>query len=188
MGLLSRIGIGQAKHSDFDHDAAALEETLPSEIAGRPLMKWSLAGAEFWKAVGRKPNASALAELAALGLGPGDMQMAVAGRTDTRNDPPYLVWVVKFGNLTGAQLRAPYPSYLAMAPMRVDTHRGEGLHERLIADRHVLVGNEQMVKQNAYHRGLPYVYVANSEIYAVIADKEAWAEEAIRSLPMRDQA
>ena len=188
MGLLSRIGIGQAKHSDFDHAAHALEETLPAEIAGRPLVKWSVSGAEFWKAVGRKPNASALAELEALGLGVGDMQLAVASRADTRRDPSSIVWGVKFGALTGAALKAPYPSYLAMAAMRVDTHRGEGLRERLIADRQVMVGNPEMVNQNAYHRGLPYVYMADSAIYAVIAEEEKWAAEAIRSLPMRDSA
>jgi len=186
MGLLSRIGIGRAKHSDFDHHAGALEDTLPAEVAGRPLVKWSVSGAEFWRAVGRKPNASALAELEALELGPGDMQMAVANRSDTRRDPPFLVWVVKFGALTGAALRKPYPSYLAMAAMRVDTHRGEGLKERLIADRKVMVGNQQMVNQNNYHRGLPYVYVTDSAIYGVIAEEEQWATEAIRSLPMRD--
>lgn len=188
MGLLSRIGIGQAKHSDFDHTAAALEETLPSAIAGRPLVKWSVSGAEFWRAVGRKPNASALAELEALGLGPGDMQLAVAGRSDTRRDPPSIVWVVKLGTLTGAALLEPYPSYVAMAAMRVDTHRGQGLKERSVADRQVMVGDEAMVNQNAYHRGRPYVYVTNSAIYAVIAEEEQWAAEAIRSLPMRDSA
>jgi len=186
MGLLSSIGIGRARHSDFDHDAAALEQSLPDEIAGRPLVKWSVSGAEFWKAVGRKPNRSALAELDKLGLGANDMQMAVAGRADTRRDPPYIVWVVKFGNLAGAALREPLPSYLAMAVMRVDTHRGESLQESVIAERQVMVGNQQMVNQNAYHRGLPYVYVTDSAIYAVIAEEKQWAEGAIRSLPMRD--
>jgi len=187
MGLLSRIGIGRAKHSDFDHHASALEETLPQEIAGRPLAKWSVSGAEFWKAVGRKPNASAMAELETLGLGTGDMQMAAAGRADTRRDPPYLVWGVKFGNLTGAPLREAFPLHLAMTVMRVDTHRGEGLKERVIAERQVLVGDEQMVNQNSFHRGRPYVYFTHSAIYAVIAEDELWAAEAIRSLPpMRD--
>jgi len=186
MGFLSRIGIGRASHSDFDHDAPELEATLPAQIAGRPLVKWSIAGASFWKAVGRKPNASVNAELSALGLEADDMQLAVAGRTDTRRDPPYIVWAVKFGGLTGAALRKPLPSYLALAPMRVDTNRGEDFQDRLIANRQVMVGNRAMVNQGSHHRGLPYVYVANSAIYAVIAEEEPWAEEAIRSLPMRD--
>ena len=148
-------------------------------------MKWSVSGGEFWKAVGRKPNASALTELEALELGPGDMQMAVSGRADTRRDPPYVIWAVKFGTLSGEALREPFPMYLAMAVMRVDTHRGEGLKQRLIADRQVMVGNKQMVNQNSYHRGLPYVYFTDTAIYAVIAEEEQWAEEAIRALPMR---
>jgi hypothetical protein len=114
------------------------------------------------------------------------MQLAVAGRADTRRDPPYIVWAVKFGGLTGAALRNPLPSYLALAPMRVDTSRGADLEDRLIANRQVTVGNRAMVNQGSHHRGVPYVYVANSAIYGVIAEERPWAEEAIGSLPMRD--
>jgi hypothetical protein len=188
MGLLSRIGIGQAKHSDFDHAAAALEETLPQAIAGRPLVRWSVSGAEFWRAAGRKPNASALAELERLRIGPTDMQLAVAGRADTRRDPPFVIWAVKFGALTRALLRDPFLSQLTLAAMRADANRGDGLQQRQIADRQVLVGNRQMVNQNNYHRGVPYLYVADSAIYGVIAEDEPWAHEAIRALPMRDSA
>jgi len=185
MGLLSRIGIGRASHSDFDHDAPDLEATLPAQVAGRPLVKWSIAGASFWKAVGHKPG-SLGAELRAIGLTADDMQLAVAGRADTRRDPPYIVWVVTFGGLTGAALRDSLPSYLALAPMRIDPSRGDDFEERLIADRQVMVGNREMVNQGVHHRGVPYVYVADSGIYALIAEEQPWAEEAIGSLPMRD--
>jgi hypothetical protein len=188
MGLLSRIGIGKASHSDFDHHASALEDSLPSEVGGRSLVKWSVSGAEFWRAVGRKPNAAMLAELHALRLGPGDMQMAVANRADTRRDPPHVVWAVRFGGLTGEVLREPLLLSLAMAVMRVETRRGEPLQERRMADRQVMVGGEAMVNQNNHHRGRPYVYIADSAIYGVIAQDEKWAEEAIGSLAMRDSA
>ena len=188
MGLLSRIGIGQAKHSDFDHGASELEATLPAQVNGRRLIKWSVSGPEFWRAVGRKPGASE-AELQVLGSSPDDIQMAAAGRSDTRRDPPYIVWAVRFGGLTGESLRKPVPSYLAMAVMRVDPTRGEGFKDTTIDGRSVMVGNRAMVNQNNHHRGLPYVYLTDSVIYAVISEDEQWATEAIQALPpVRDSS
>src|SRR5262245_7756882 len=147
MGVLSWLGVSP-KHSDFDHVAKELEATLPDQVAGRPLVKWSIAGKEFWKAAGRKPNASLDAELDALGLSRDDMQLAVAGRADTRIDPPYVCWAVRFGGLTGAALGSSLPSSLAMNVMRVDPHKGDDFARRTIAGRPVMVGNREMVRQN----------------------------------------
>jgi len=183
MGLLSRIGIGQAQHFDFDHGASDLEATLPAQVDGRPLIKWSICGLEFWRAVGRKPGANDEAKLQALGLSRDDMAMAVAGRADARRAPPYIVWAVRFGGLTGYALREPLPSYLAMAVMRVDPNRGDGFKDATLGGRSVMVGNRAMVNQNNHHRGLPYVYLTDSAIYAVITEEERWAAEAIRALP-----
>jgi hypothetical protein len=175
--------------SAFDHDAPELEATLPATVAGRPLVRWSVAGDNFWKAAGGKRVRSALTpELAALGVAPTDMEMAVAGREDTRHDPPFIIWVLRFGDLKGVPLTGPLPLALAMGAMRGNVNRGENWRDARFAGRQVLIGNRDMISQNRYHVGLPYVWLTNDAIYALVADDEAWAEEVIRDHEGRAQS
>lgn len=156
---------------------------MPPAVAGRSLVRWSVAGENFWKVAGGDRARSTLApELASVGLSPADIEMAVAGREATSH-PPYIIWALRYGALRGVDLWGPVPSALAMDVMHVDANQGENWRDALIAGRKVLVGNPAMVHQDAHHRGLPYMYVATTAIYALIAEDGAWAEEAIGGLP-----
>lgn len=126
---------------------------------------------------------SALApELASVGLSPADIAMAVAGRAD-KSHPPYIIWGLRFGDLSGEALRGPVPSSLAMDVMHVDANQGETWSDATFGGTAVLVGNHHMVHQDEHHRGKPYVHIGTRAIWAVIADDEAWAREAIEALP-----
>jgi hypothetical protein len=184
---LTRLLRGPSKPVVFEHDAPDLEAKLPVTVASRPLVRWSVAGENFWKLAGGDRVKSALVpELATLGLSPADIELAVAGREDTSHDPPYIIWALRFGHLTGADLEGPIPSSLAMDVMNVDANQGDNWRDDLVGGRKVFVGNSAMVSQDRHHRGIPYIYLTKTCIYALISDDAAWAEEAIRSLPMRD--
>jgi len=109
--------------------------------------------------------------------------MAVTGRSDARQDPPYISWAVRFGKLEGPALTSPAPSSLAMAVMTVDPNQGANWIDKSIAGKAVLVGHPGMVRQDDHHRGLPVVHVGRTAIYAVIAEDDAWIEEVIAGLP-----
>ena len=155
---------------------------MPSAVAGRQLVRWSVAGENFWKVLGGDRARSALGpELSSVGLIPADISMAVAGRSDT-TQPPNIIWGLRFGSLRGDALWGPVPSSLAMDVMHVDPNQGENWLDATIAGKKVLVGNDLMVHQDRHHRGKPYVLIGNRAIYALITDDEAWAREAIEAL------
>jgi len=182
MSWLSKFRQVQAKPI-LPHDATDLESMLPAAVGGRTLVRWSAAGPNFWQALGGdRVQADWQTDLANAGASANEIEMAVAGRERT-SDPPYIIWALRFGKLTGAQLRAPGPSALAMAAMHVDANQGENWGDRTFGGKRVLIGHRAMVNQDRHHRGIPMVYMAPSAIYALIADDEAWAEEAIRALP-----
>lgn len=186
MGWLNKLTKRSSTGGDFRHDAPALEGTLPQTVAGRRLARWSVASASFWEvAGGDRVRSSLTPKLESVGLLPSDIEMAVAGREDA-NGPPYIVWALRFGALTGAALKGPVPSALAMDLMHVDANQGENWRGATIAGRRVLVGNRAMVHQDDHHRGLPYVCLTSTTIYAIIADDEAWAGEVIAGLPVDD--
>lgn len=164
------------------HDAPDLEATMPTTVASRPLVIWSVAGATMWDALGGARVRSAVgSELEGAGISPDAIAMAVAGRQNMR-DPPSIVWALRFGDHPAASL-PPAATALAMDVMRVDANQGENWQDATIGDKKVLVGNHKMVHQDRHHRGKPYVYLGAAAIYGVIADDEAWAAEAISQLP-----
>jgi hypothetical protein len=182
MAWLSRLIKRRSKPGVDSHDAPDFEAELPAAIAGRQLVRWSVDGENFWKSVGGDGASAVFApELASVGLSPGDITMAVAGRSDTTH-PPSIVWGLRFGILRGDALHGPVPSSLAMDVMHVDAHQGENWKDATIAGKKVLVGNDLMVHQDRHHRGRPYVFIGERAIYALIADDEAWAREAIEAL------
>ena len=109
--------------------------------------------------------------------------MAVAGRADSKLDPPYIIWVMRFGRLRGSALRAQAPSSIAMGAMSIDPNQGADWLDREIAGRQVLVGHSGMVHQDDHHRGWPVVYLTIDCIYALIAAEDGWIEEVVASLP-----
>jgi hypothetical protein len=185
MSWLTRLRKGRSEEPILQHDAPDLESTLPASVAGRPMVRWSVAGSNFWRTVGGDPARSSWErDLATVGLSSGEIAMAVAGRQDTSH-PPYIVWVLRFGQLTGSVLHEAAPSSLAMGVMHVDANRGANWQDARIGGKRVLVGHRGMVHQDGHHRGSPIVYIAKSAIYALIADDDAWSEEVIRALPGR---
>jgi hypothetical protein len=182
MAWLSRLIKGRSGPVVAAHDAPDFEAELPAEVAGRQLVRWSVDGENFWKSAAGERGRSVLApELASVGLSPADITMAVAGRSDSTH-PPYIVWALRFGSLRGDALHGPVPSSLAMDVMHVDANQGENWKEATLAGKKVLVGNDLMVHQDQHHRGKPYVFIGSTAIYALIADDEAWAREAIAAL------
>jgi hypothetical protein len=168
----------------FRHDAPDLENTLPAAVAGRSLVRWSVAGDNFWAAMGGNRARSAWTpDLAAIGVSPTDLEMAVAGRAHPKDDPPYIIWAVRFAKSPGINLAGPAPSSLAMGVMHVDPNQGDDWRQGLMGDRRVLVGNSSMVRQDAHHRGVPVVYLTSTVIYALIADDDEWSTEVIGALP-----
>jgi hypothetical protein len=180
----ARLVKGRPKERIFQHDAPDLESTLPATVAGRLLVRWSVAGGNFWKVLGGDRVRSGWAsDLGALGLSADEIAMAVAGRGDTSHDPPYIIWVLRFGNVKGSALRQAAPSSLAMGVMNVNPNQGEDWRDTRIAGKRVLVGHRGMVRQDDHHRGIPVVYLSTTAIFALIADDDAWSEEVIRALP-----
>jgi hypothetical protein len=90
------------------HQNPELEALLPKGVNGRELTIWSISG---WCWVDLDyPSDPAFAR-AASGMGDegvkvGDLAMAVAGRSDTQQDPPYFVFAVR---KSGDQTRMPPP-------------------------------------------------------------------------------
>ena len=181
VGFLSRLLSGKQIRAVGSHDAPALEATMPSTVAGRPLVIWSVAGDNFWS-VASRGNARSVASprLAAAGLNPDALALAVAGRADTR-DPPYIIWAVQFGDHSGHGL-PPIASALLFGVMRVDGSQGEELRQVEIEGTVIAVGNSQMVRQDRHHRGRPYIMVGSTALYSFITDDDAWASEVVRTL------
>ena len=173
------------KQPSFPHDAPDLEATMPSSVAGRALVTWSVSGDRFWENLDRQGGGrlrSALGpELDDAGLPPDSIAMAVAGRED-KSHPPSIVWAMRFGEERAAALPAPATA-LAMEVMHVDANQGANWQDAIVADKAVLVGHHKMVRQDRHHRGKPYVYLGGWALYALIAEDEAWAAEVIRNLP-----
>jgi hypothetical protein len=185
LSLLDRLKKRPAEPPAYPHDAPDLEATLPSKVAGRPLGRWSVSGDNLWKMLGGDRLRAAYAPLlATLGVSTDEVQMAVAGRSDTRRDPPYIIQVFRFGKLKGTEmLLSQETSGLAMLAMGVDANRGPNWQDSQVAGRWVLVGNRQMVHQDSHHRGLPIMCVTPTAIYSLIADEDEWAAEVIGALP-----
>lgn len=181
MGFLSRLLGGKPGPGVGSHDAPALEATMPTTVATRPLAVWSVAGDNFWAAVGRGDARSVIgAELEAAGLDPDAIAMAVAGRAD-RRDPPYIVWALQFGDHPGQGL-PPAAYRLAMDVMHVDGSQGEVWSEVVIERTVISVGSSQMVRQGRHQRGYPYVMFGSTALYGFITDDDAWASEVVLTL------
>ena len=109
---------------------------------------------------------------------------AVAGRQDTVNDPPYLV----FGTwLPADDFHGELVQFLFFT-MAGSTDpgaagRADRYTERSIGGKAVYVGTLEMLEQNDHQRGRPYVYETDDYMFLIVTDSDAWAEDAIRQLP-----
>ena len=162
---------------------------MPSTVAGRPLVIWSVAGDNFWS-VASRGNARSVASprLAAAGLNPDALALAVAGRADTR-DPPYIIWAVQFGDHSGHGL-PPIASALLFGVMRVDGSQGEELRQVEIEGTVIAVGNSQMVRQDRHHRGGRTSWLAprpcTASLPMMMRGRPRWCERSETSKAVRD--
>jgi len=168
----------------LEHQDPELETLLPKTVNGRELKKWSVAG---WCWVEMDYPSDAAFDNAASGIDDegvkvGDLAMGVAGRSDTQQDPPYFVFVVRDSNdesTNGVALLLLFgglgmdPSALAVAA---------NWEAQVVGGKDVQVGAETLVDQSDHQRGQPYVFETDDYLYVVLSDKEEWAADALKQL------
>ncbi len=168
------------------HDDPGLEARLPKAVKGRELASWSLAG-WCWveESFGSGDGfARAASEIHESGVDINELRIALVGRGDTRNDPPYFVWVIQVPASQDADALAVY--LLAGAMGAVDpTHFADDRTWKAltVGGKKVQVGSAELVDQSDHQRGKPYIYETDSYLFAILADDPAWAADALRQLP-----
>jgi hypothetical protein len=177
------------------HDSPEVEAILPARVAGRDLDLWSVVG-RCWLEMnaGNYPGGvdAILDDLQAAAAEAGDsttidlshLVYGVAGRVNTKTDPPYFVWAAgRPYDQTEIQLAmlllfggAGYVDVAGAADLSKYTHQA-------IDGRDVFVGNASMVHQSVHQKGRPYLYQTDSWMFIVLTDDDAWAADAISQLP-----
>jgi len=161
----------------FKHEWVELEWLLPATVAGRPLIRWSVRGADYYgmsESLTADELLSIQTHLVSLGLTLDDVGAAIGGRSDVALDPPYFVNAYRFGSLPASEL----PRGLG-----IDHPEAGAWKEARVGGKAVLVGSEAMFDQGEHVRGRPYVYNSGSTRFLVATDHEAWAADALRQLP-----
>ena len=158
------------------HDAPDLEAMLPTMIAGRQLAIESYHGALMVTCVngGTAADVEAFATaMATEGLTLDDISLAVAGRSDVNNDPPYLIFAYRItghpGNEWPPATGLDHPEAAAFQPAET-------------GGKQVLVGDAAAVDQTDHAHGFPTVWDSPTVHYLVVTDDTAWAEEALSAL------
>lgn len=163
--------------SDEDfHDAPELEALLPAVVAGRPLFRWSVRGANYFSHVGFLTDeelANLEGDLATEGYILDDFSQGTAGR-DTSDDPPYFVIVLHVRGFLARDL--PRESNL-------DHPEAGDFGQVMIAGKQVWRGVPEMVTQTEHLRGTPYVYESGEYLFTIVTEDEAWAADALAQLP-----
>ena len=189
MGFLRRlIGGGRADHlreslaalligAALGHEDPELESMLPSEVAGRALLRWSLRGENAFtlrqRNLSARERAQISSDLASAGVQLADVSVAYAGRA-TPSDPPFLVRADRFGNVPASEL----PLDLAVEGKGMPGWKWGFLTGQLVAR-----GEIYMVPQSDHLRGLPYVVRSGNVQFTIVTDEQSWAEQACRGLP-----
>ncbi|HET9522365.1 MAG TPA: hypothetical protein VFO73_15055 [Candidatus Limnocylindrales bacterium] len=158
------------------HEAPDLEALMPATIAGRPLARESFRGALMMTCVMRGSDADVADfadALAADGMELDDISLAIAGRSDVENDPPYLIFAYRMAGHPGMD----WPSTIGL-----EHPAAAAFEEAVLEDKHVLVGKAAAVDQSVHVRGRPYVWDSPTVHYLIVTDDEDWAREALRAL------
>ena len=108
----------------------------------------------------------------------------VAGRSDTKTDPPYFVYAAaRPANNDEIDLVL----YLLFGGARFhDIAAASDLthyQAQTIAGKQVYVGTADMLAQDTHQRGRPYLYQSDQYVFLVITNDDAWAAGAIDQLP-----
>jgi hypothetical protein len=184
-------GCADAVNLVVQHQAPELEALLPTRVAGRALATWSVRG-RCWleMAYGGTPaDVDALIADAdesdpSQNINVTRLAMAVAGRSDTKADPPYLVFGIERGP-TDEEIELALFLLFGGAGY-VNPTQGADLsayHEETISGKQVHVGDTSMLSQTEHVAGKPYLYQTDDQLFMVVADDRAWAEEALEKLP-----
>jgi hypothetical protein len=109
---------------------------------------------------------------------------AVAGRSDTKADPPYFVFAAARGP-TDKEITIALLLMFGSADFAHPFGAGDlsGYEARTLGGKQVYVGTVEMLGQSVHQRGRPYLYQDEDYMYLIIADDEAWAADAIAQLP-----
>ena len=177
--------------TELPHEAPELEAILPDSIQGRPIATWSMAGVS-WPAfaAGEPPETvkrSINEDVAAAGGEPVDfdnLAIAIGGRSDPDEDPPYFVWAAK-RPIADTEIELTLLLMFNGAAFGQPFTAGDldSYDTRTIAGKTVHVGSADMVEQNDHQRGVPYLYQGDGYVFLVLTDDPAWAEEALAALP-----
>jgi len=179
-------GCVKIKPGVFPHDAPDLEALLPTTIAGRAMVPWSVAG-WCWLHFGwEATDAQWAAEVQMvddLAIDVADLRMAVAGRS-ADEDPPYFVWAV---SLPVDETTTNVAMQLLMQSIGVvdqSTYLDEAnFHPLTIAGKSVFVGGAKLLVQDSHQRGKPFEYGTDENLFVVMTEDDSWAEEALSQLP-----
>jgi hypothetical protein len=173
------------------HQAPDFEALLPASVADRPLAKWSVRG-RCWLKLATGRSASEIDELLAefetaedpRPVDVSGLTYAVAGRSDTKADPPYFVFAAeraKTDKEIGLALLLMFAGADFLAPVTAGDLRA--YEERTIADKQIYVGTVEMLGQGEHQRGRPFLYQNDDYMFMIISADDAWATEAIAQLP-----
>lgn len=184
-------GCSDAVTMVVQHQAPELEALLPTRVGGRTLATWSVRG-RCWleMAYGGTPTnidvllAEVDADDPSQKFDVTHLAMAVAGRSDTKVDPPYFVYGMERGK-SDEEILFGLGMLLGGAgfPDPVGSTELSRYQEETVSGKQVYVGDTAMLRQTEHSRGQPYLYQTDDELFVVIADDRAWAEEALEQLP-----
>lgn len=187
--LASSCAIGTGV--SLPHQAPGLEALLPAKVAGRQLAIWSMRG-DRWLAMQTDPDIQS--RIQALLDANGDptadfavLRYAVGERSNTQDDPPYLIHVTwRPSNAVQEQLAA----LLFTGSVRFQPGFGlqtSSFAAQQIGGKQVRVGKPEMLVQDEEQHGRPYLYETtvgtDALLFAVVTDNEAWAAEVLGALP-----
>lgn len=184
-------GTGCELYAPKHHDVPTLEAMLPERVGQRTLYRWSVHGRCFVDlAYGGTPSGSDAVLKDADAIDPAHpldlehLSIAVAGRSDTKKDPPYFVWAlarpatVEETTLGLTMLFGGASFVDVSAAMDFSSY-----HQGSMGGKTVYIGTKDMVEQSEHERGVPYLYETDDVLFLVVADDASWAVEAIKKLP-----
>ncbi len=162
---------------------------LPGTVDGRPLSRWSVRGRCWLEVAFDSPaaiDAFVLKFTTPSNPNPIDgtkLVYGIAGRSDTKKDPPYFVFAaVRPSNDDETSLARSLlfggASIRDLSAMDLTNYETQS-----IAGKQVYVGTLSMLVQGDHQRGRPFFYQNDRYMFLVITDKPEWAAEAIGQLP-----
>ena len=173
-----------AGNGDYPHNAPALEAVLPKTVAGRDLTIWSVAG-WCWVLIG--VGAEALAQFRPIASAESiqieTMQYALAGRSNTEDDPPYFVHVLRYPEDQTTNEFAIYLFWGSIGVLDPESLDLFALTSQVVGGKEVLYAPPELLDQSEHSRGGAYLRDAGDYLFAVLTDDLAWAEDALTQLP-----